>query len=369
MKKSLLWIIVFILSMSVVATFSLAGCKDEAEEVAEEEVEEVEEEVEEEEAPAEEEVVEEEKAAPGTYTMRIGHTHGIDMPRHLSLLMFEQLVEKDSEGAIVVEVYPLGQLGSEAEMVESVKMGTLEASRAGMFDLVANELSAYMMPFLFNSQEDFVKIADGPIGEEIAAAGLKNGVAILATGDAGGLRQWTNNVRPIKTPEDMEGLKMRTPGVEAIIKIIEAIGGNPVAIDYGELYMALKTGVADGEENPIVNIYDKKFYEVQKYITMSNYQIHPDPFYVSSIWFDALPAYLQDIVVDASREMMIYSNKLMLEKEAAFFPTIEENMEVTYLTDEERQVFIDKTSSVVDYFVGEGWFSADLIQGIRDELK
>jgi C4-dicarboxylate-binding protein DctP len=238
-----------------------------------------------------------------------------------------------------------------------------------MFDLVANELSAYMMPFLFNSQEDFIKIARGPIGDEIAACGLKNGVAVLSTGDAGGLRHWTNNVRPIVTPDDMKGLKIRTPGVEAIIKIIEAIGGNPVAIDYGELYMALKTGVVDGQENPIINIYDKKFYEVQKYITMSNYQIHPDPFYVSSIWFDALPDYLQDIVSDAAKEMMIYSDKLMLEKEQAFLPTIEENMEVTYLTDEQRQVFIDVTSSVTDYFVNEGWFTADLVQRMRDELK
>ncbi|GAI23030.1 unnamed protein product, partial [marine sediment metagenome] len=205
-------------------------------------------------------------------------------PRHMSLLVFKQLVEKNSDGAIVVEIYPAGQLGTEGEMTESVKLGTLEATRGGSFDIVAKELSVYMMPFLFKSPEDFVVIARGPIGDEIAEHGLEESVAIVATGDAGGLRQWTNNVRPITSPEDIKGLKMRTPPIESIIKIMEALGANPVSIPYAELYMALKTGVADGEENPLVNIGDKKFYEVQKYITMSNYQIHPDPFFVNAEW-------------------------------------------------------------------------------------
>ena len=359
MKKSLLWIVVLLLSISVVATFSLAGCKEEAVEEVEVAVEEVVEEAVEE---------EEEVVAPGTYTMKIGHSHSTGAPRHMSLLVFKQLVEKNSDGAIIVEIYPAGQLGSEGEMTESVKMGTLEATRGGSFDIVAKELSVYMMPFLFNSPEDFVVIARGPIGDEVAEHGLEEGVAILATGDAGGLRQWTNNVRPITSPEDIKGLKMRTPPIESIIKIMEALGANPVSIPYAELYMALKTGVADGEENPLVNIGDKKFYEVQKYITMSNYQIHPDPFFVNNEWLESLPAYLKDIVVDAAKESMKYSDTLMTEAGEAYMGVIEENMEVTTLTDDQIQVFVDMCAPVYDYFIDEGWFTADLLQAIQDEL-
>lgn len=371
MKKTLLWIVMLILSMSIVATFSLAGC-EKAGEAVEEAAEEAVEEVEEEEAPVAAEEVEEEveKVAAGTYKMKIGHSHSTSAPRHMSLLVFEQLVEKNSEGAIDVEIYPSGQLGTEAEMTESVKVRTLEATRGGSFDIVATELSVYMMPFLFKDPADFVAIARGEIGDEIAANGLEEGVAILATGDAGGMRQWTNNVNPIETPDDIAGLKMRTPPIESIIKIMEALGANPVSIPYAELYMALKTGVADGQENPLVNIGDKKFYEVQKYMTMANYQIHPDPFFVNNDWYESLEPYLQDIVVDAAKDMMKYSDTLMIEAGDAYLPTIEENMEeITYLTDDQRQVFIDMCEPVYDYFVDEGWFTAELLQKIQAELQ
>jgi tripartite ATP-independent transporter DctP family solute receptor len=367
MKKTLLWIVAVVLSMSIVGTFTLAGCEKaaaEVEEAVEEAVEEVVEEVEE---AVEEE--EEEKVPAGTYTMSIGHSHSTTAPRHMSLLVFEQLVEKNSEGAIDVEIFPAGQLGTEAEMTESVKIGALTATRGGSFDIVATELSVYMMPFLFKDPADFVAIARGAIGDEIAANGLEEGVAILATGDAGGLRQWTNNVNPIETPDDIAGLKMRTPPIESIIKIMEAIGANPVSIPYAELYMALKTGLADGQENPLVNIGDKKFYEVQEYITMANYQIHPDPFFVNADWYDALEPYLQDVVVDAAEEMMKYSDQLMINAGDAYLPTIEENMEITYLDDTNRQAFIDMCQPVYDYFVDEGWFTAELLQKIQDELQ
>ncbi|OPL17510.1 MAG: hypothetical protein AVO38_00560 [delta proteobacterium ML8_D] len=372
MKRPLLWIVVLVLSISIVATFSFVGCK-EAEEAVEEAAEEVVEAVEEA-AEEVEEVVEEveeevEKVAAGTYTMKVGHSHSTSAPRHMSLLVFEQLVEKNSEGAIVVELYPAGQLGTEAEMLEQVQMGTLQATRGGSFDEVATELSVYMMPFLFNEPAEFTAIASGPIGDEIAAAALDVGIYIPATGDAGGLRQWTNNVKSIETPEDIVGLKMRTPPIESIIKIMEALEANPVSIPYAELYMALKTGVADGQENPLVNIDDKKFYEVQKYMTMSNYQIHPDPMFVSNDWYQSLEPYLQEIVTDAAKESMKHNDILMTERAEAVVPVMEENMEITYLTDENRQAFIEKCAPVYDYFISEGWFTQELLDKVRSSIE
>jgi len=372
MKKSLLWIVVLVLSISAVATFSLIGCQaaeeavEEVEEAAEEAVEEVEEAAEEVVEEVEEEV---EKVPAGTYTMKVGHSHTTSAPRHMSLLVFEQLVEKNSEGAIEVELYPAGQLGTEAEMLEQVQMGTIQATRGGSFDEVATELSVYMMPFLFTDPAQFTAIASGPIGDEVAAAALEVGIYIPATGDAGGLRQWTNNVRPIEKPEDIEGLKMRTPPIESIIKIMEAMGANPVSIPYAELYMALKTGVADGQENPLVNIDDKKFYEVQKYMTMANYQIHPDPMFVSNDWYQSLEPYLQEIVTDAAKEMMKYNDTLMTERGEAVLPVMEENMEITYLTDENIQAFIEKCAPVYDYFISEGWFTQELLDKVRSSIQ
>jgi len=124
------------------------------------------------------------------------------------------------------------------------------------------------------------------VGERIAQTAEANGLKILATGDGGGLRNITNNVRPITSPDDLKGLKMRTPPITSIIKIMEALGANPVSIPYAETYMALKTGVADGQENPFINIATMKFHEVQKYMTVVNYQFHPETFPVSLTWFN-----------------------------------------------------------------------------------
>lgn len=298
--------------------------------------------------------------------MKVGHSQPTTTPRHKSLLEFEKMVEERSDGRIQVEIYPSGQLGNEPEMIEAVKMGSIQGVRAGRFDDVATELLVYTMPFLFDDVESFQKVTRGEIGKKIAKAAEKNDIVILATGDAGGFRNITNNVRPIKSPEDLKGLKIRAPGVESIIKTMEALGANPVSVPYVETYMALKTGVADGEENPFVNIESMKFDEVQKYLTVINYQVHPDPFYVSKTWFDSLSKEDQDLITKAAEDMMAISDKMMIEGNKEAFDKIKGNLEVTELTPEQIEEFRKLTKPVYDYFIKEKkYFTQELI----DEIK
>lgn len=311
---------------------------------------------------------EEEQEAVQPIVMKFGHAHPAGSPRDESILYFKDLVEERTNGKVKVEVYPAGQLGKEPEMIEATKMGTLEACRAGCFDSVTTELLIYTMPFLFETAEDFQAICRGPIADKIAESSKEVGITITATGDAGGFRQLTNNVRPITSPEDMEGLKMRTPPVESIIKTMEALGANPVSVPYVETYMGLKTGVADGEENPIINIGTMKFYEVQKYMTMANYQVHPDPVYVSTKWLDSLPEDIRDIIVECSKEMMVYSDSLIEDAEAEYAEVMANSMEITELTDEQRQVFIDASKPVYDYFISEGLINEDNLKAVQDEI-
>jgi C4-dicarboxylate-binding protein DctP len=363
MKKVLALLLSTLMIMSVFAGCS--GVKDEpAEEVQAEEVA-VEATKEPEVAEEKEEVVE----VVEPIIMKFGHAHPADSPRDESVLYFKEMLEEKSDGRIIVEVYPAGQLGTEPEMVESVKLGSLEAVRCGCFDATATELMVYTMPFLFENLEDFQAICRGPIAEQIAEATKEVGITVTAIGDAGGFRQWTNSVRPIETVEDMKGLKMRTPPIDSIVQTMEALGANPVSVPYVETYMGLKTGVADGEENPIINIGTMKFYEVQKYITMSNYQVHPDPVYVNSEWLESLPEDLQEIVYDCSKEMMIYSDSLIYDAEAEFMDAIEKSMEVIYLTDEERQNFIDTSKVVWEDFVAQGLINEADLNAILEELK
>lgn len=310
------------------------------------------------------------KVDPGKKVlMKIGHAQPTSHPRHQSLLKFKEIVEQKSAKQIEVQIFASGQLGSEAEQMEAVKMGTIQATRGGQFEAAAPELLIYTMPFLFNDIESVHKITRGPIGEKIAKHAEKNGITIIATGDAGGLRHITNNTRPIVKPEDMQGLKLRTPPIESIIKTMAAFGANPVSIPYTEVYMALKTGVADGQENPLVNITAMKFYEVQKYLTLVNYQYHPDPFYVSSKWFKALDPKHQAILIEAAKETMKYNDELVDKETKASLATLEKAMKVNNLTKEQRQLFIDKAKPVYDYYIGKGLFTMKDLDEIRNAAK
>jgi C4-dicarboxylate-binding protein DctP len=300
--------------------------------------------------------------------MKFGHGNPAGSPKDLSILYFKELVEEKTNGQVIVEVYPAGQLGTENEMVEAIKMGTLECGRMGCYDATATELMVYTMPFLFENTEEFQEICKGEIADRIAEYTKEVGITTLAIGDAGGFRQITNNVRPITSPEDMEGLSIRTPSIDSIVKTMEAFGANPVTIAYVETYMGLKTNVADGQENPIVNIGTMKFYEVQEYMTMVNYQVHPDPVYVNTEWYESLPEDIQVIIKECAVEMMDYNNSLIAEAEAEYTEVMENNMEITYLTDEQRQAFVDASQEVYDYFISEGLIQEQDLIDIQEAI-
>ena len=321
--------------------------------------------------PVEEEVVEEAAAEPEmVYTMKIGHAHSTEAIRHTGLVEFEKMVEEATNGGIDVEIYPNNELGTEEEMIEAVKLGVLQGTLSGKFDLVSPDFSIYLMPFMFDGPEDFQMVAGGELGDRIAARSTEVGITVLATGDAGGFRQWTNNIRPIKTPEDMKGLKMRTPGVQAIQDEMAAFGANVTAIAYAELYEALKTGVVDGQENPYANIVDKKFYEVQKYMTVCNYQIHPAPLCVNTGWLSALPADYQEILVDCANKMFDITDQLFVDMSADNRATIEGAGVETYeLTADEKAAFKALGQSVIDDWIANEKFDVDLFNDVAAALE
>jgi len=304
-------------------------------------------------------------AAAKPIVMKIGHAQPVTHPRHESLLKFKELVEQRTNGGITVEIYPAAQLGDEASMLDATKLGTLQATRGGLFERVSPKMLIYTMPFLFDNLDSIEKVTMGPIGDKIAATAEANGLLVLTTGDAGGFRQITNNVRPIVKPEDLKGLKIRAPGVKTIVKTLEAFGANVVTIPYGETYMALKSGVADGQENPFVNIEAMKFYEVQKYLTIVDYQFHPDPFNVNPAWYRSLSAEHQKTLKDCAIESMKYNNQLNKLAGVKAFETMKNALQVTELTSAQRQAFKDKALTVYAAFIAEGVMT----QAELDEIK
>ena len=302
--------------------------------------------------------------------MKVAHAQPEHTPRHKSYLRFKELVEKRSNGDIRVEVYPHGQLGIEHDVTEQVKLGTIQSTRSGSFEMITPKLLVYTMPFLFTDIDGLHKITRGPIGEKIAKEAERNGFALLATGDAGYFRHFTNNVRSIRKPEDMKGLKMRTPPIESIIKTMDALGANLVSIPYAEVYMSLKTGVCDGQENPFINIEAMKFHEVQKYLTVVNYQWHPDPFVVNKEWYDALSPAHQKIVKEAAQEAMVYNDNMMKEANDVAYSKIKGSFkEIVDLTPAQRQAFVNAVQPVYKYYIDKGLFTMDELEQIRKAAK
>lgn len=164
----------------------------------------------------------------------------------------------------------------------------------------------------------------------------------------------------------MKGLKIRTPPMSTIVKTMETLGANVVSIPFVETYMALKTGVADGQENPLTNIVSMKFHEVQKYLTLVNYQYHAEMFYVNKDWFEALSEKDQGILRAAAKEMMLMSDEIVAADDAKCFEFLKDRMQITTLTGEQHAAFVKAVQPVYDYYIAKGMFTKEMLDKMRE---
>jgi tripartite ATP-independent transporter DctP family solute receptor len=294
------------------------------------------------------------KAVAKAYTFKFAHSQPLTSPRHRSMLFFEEVVEKASGGAISVELFGAGVLGTESEVMDMVKVGNLQGTRGGLFAKANQKFLFYTLPFLFDDTGQVLKVMRSPFADKIADGAKKNGFYIPATGVAGGFRQFTNNKRPIQTPSDMKGLKMRTPPIDSIVRTMKALDASPQSVPYKETYMALKTGVVDGQENPPSNITEMKFYEVQHYFTVVNYQVHPDPFFVNLSWYESLPQDLKNIFDAAAKAAIIYSDTIWLSSEQDYTNFLEGKLKTNVIAPENRGMFVEKVKPVWTHYINEG---------------
>ena len=292
--------------------------------------------------------------AAGSITVKVGHGHSIQHPVNKGLSLFKEVVDKRSNGRIKVQIFPSCQLGNESEMAELCKMGNIQGIMFGRFEEQSPMLYGINLPFLFKNFAHADRVLKGPVGDYLASFCEDHGLKLVGWSFTG-FRQITNNVRPIRKPEDLKGLKIRTPPNENYIRSMKAFGASPTPIPYSEVYMACKTGVVDGQENPFVNIYSEKFYEVQKYITVVNYVCGQGPFFFGLKWFKSLPAEDQTILANAAKICTEYTNVLTIASNDKYLQLLKkEGMQVHTLTDEERAEFVKMVGPVYDYFIQKG---------------
>jgi C4-dicarboxylate-binding protein DctP len=298
-------------------------------------------------------------ASAADHVFKYANTQSENHPRSKSMVYFKEQLEKRSDGKIKVELYFSGTLGKESEVLEMVKLGNLQGCRGGLFERANKKYLMYTLPFMFANADQVVKVMNSDLGKEINQGAMANGFYVPATGVAGGMRQPTNKVRPITSVADLKGLKLRTPPIDVTIRTFKELGANPQQVPYTETYMALKTGVVDGQENPFSNCVDMKFYEVQKYLSVLNWQVHPDPFYVNPAWYKGLPADLQKVFDEVSVDTMNYSNKIWLASEDGYYETLKGKLEVNVLEEAAYMEFVEAVKPVWQYYVDQGDFTWD----------
>jgi tripartite ATP-independent transporter DctP family solute receptor len=308
--------------------------------------------------------VDEATGAEQVYLFKYAHTQSPAHPRSKSMEFFKEQLEKATGGRIQVELYFGGVLGKEAEVLDMVKLGTVQGSRGGLFERANKKFLIYTLPFMFENTDQILRVMDSEFGDLVNQGARENGLYVPATGVAGGFRNITNKVRPIRSLDDLRGLKMRTPPIDMTIKTFTALGANPQQVAYTETYMALKTGVVDGQENPFSNTVDMKFYEAQDYLSVVNWQVHPDPFYVNPDWYDALPTDLQNIFDSVAESAIKYSNEIWLGSEKDYFYILKDNLEVNELTSDARADFVEAVEPVWQGYVDEGYFTWDEINEV-----
>jgi tripartite ATP-independent transporter DctP family solute receptor len=231
-------------------------------------------------------------AGPGiaaAQTIKFAHVDPADWTtskKGAAAKVFEDLVEAESGGLLKVELYPAGQLGGEAELVAQAKSGATQLVMvSGVYGNFCKEAAVLDMPFLFSSAAVAWKVLDGPFGEKLAEHCLKKtGLRTLAYGETG-FRNFTNSVRPIKSPADVKGLKLRVQQLPLYVEMVKGLGGVPTPVAWPETPGALRTKVVDGQENPVSVILGSKFYEFQKYMTLdqhvygTDFVLMSEPFY------------------------------------------------------------------------------------------
>lgn len=248
--------------------------------------------------------------------LTLGHGNPVGSPRHTAAVKFADEVKARSNGRIEVTVAPSAQLGDDAAMVTALRTGALDIS-ANSQGAVANtvpEYAAFGLPFLFSDLPQAWKILDGAVGKDLADKTAAKGMVVLGYWD-NGIRHMSNSKRALLKPDDLKGLKMRTPPDSVTVDIMQSLGAEAQQIKFSELYVALQQGVVDGQENPLTNIHSAKLFEVQKHISLTGHKYEMTPFLMSKRTWDRLSDADRKAVQEASKAATDLQRKLSKESD------------------------------------------------------
>ena len=286
--------------------------------------------------------------------MKIGLSNEPGSPRVKGAELFGKLIKERTNGQVEVKVYPSSQLGATRQMFEQIQMGSLECTLTptSYFGAFSRMITIVDLPFIFPDIKTYYKVMTGPFGDELSQESHKAKMEALAFWTAG-WKQFTANF-PVRKPSDFKGRKVRVMPSPALMEQYRSYGATPVPIDLTELYNALQLGTVDAQENMLYRIEEMKYYEVQKYITISNHALMPEIIVVGKAWWDKLPQDIQKKMITTFREIAPEEAKWIEEDDARALRTFQKHGNIIYrLTPEEWKEFQKLAPSIWDKFVAE----------------
>jgi tripartite ATP-independent transporter DctP family solute receptor len=302
----------------------------------------------------------------GVKVIKMGHAQVVSHPVHQAMVFLGKRLEEKSGGKIKVKVYPNQQLGTERELLELLQIGSVGMTKvsAASLEAFSPEISVLGLPYLFRDDAHITQV--GEIGKELLLSTEKYWLRGLCFYDAG-KRSFYSKTKPIATPADLAGLKVRVQESKMAINMVRGMGGSPTPVSYGELYTALQQGIVDAAENNPPSFYNSRHYEVCKYYSIDEHTAIPDVVLVSTkVWSELSPEE-QVWLQEAADESAAYQTKLWKEAvEEALREVQKAGVDISYPS---KEPFLDKVAAVYAQVFQEQKQLEALVQRIQQTNK
>lgn len=315
-----------------------------------------------------EETSEESSAADGeSYNIQAAHVVSSEATQHDMYLKFKELVEEKSEGRITVDVYPDGQLGGEREMVENTQAGNLHITSpsVGVLANFSSALEVFDFPFIFQDIESVYNVFDGEVGQQLLDGLEESGLIGLGYSE-NGWRHLSNTEKEIVSPDDVDGIKLRTMEVPLHIAFWEHVGANPTPLPFTEVFNSLSQGVVDGVENPFQLIYTGKFHEPSPHITTTGHIFDPEILVINKDFFEGLPEEDQEIIQSSADEAIAHLRELNANLDEELRQNLEnEGAIIRDLSEEEHAAWVE--ASIPFYQENADEVDKEMLMNILEE--
>lgn len=308
------------------------------------------------------------QAQVNEHTFRLGTANPLPHPIPSGAVKWAELVKEKSGGKMTIKVFPGAVLGGDVQTLSAVQGGTIDFTvmNSGILQSQVKEFAILDFPFLFNDGNEADAILDGPIGKKMADLLPAKGLVSLGYWELG-FRNMTNSKRLINKAEDIAGLKIRVIQSPIYIDTFNALGANAVPMPFTEVYTAMEQKIIDGHENPYSVIETNKFFEVQKYLTVSNHIYNPQSLLASKKSWDKLTKEEQEILTSTAIEAQKFERQLSRSSSDESLNNLKKTMQVSVLPPEEITKIRTKLKSVIDKFSAS--VGPELVQQMQAELE